>query len=75
LLDRLRRTQCALDACRGGRTIGRQGDGAYQAVSRQLVVRYRVGLAWIDGRAEKGGRVRTALAPPAARPGAPQARS
>jgi len=35
--DRLRRPEAAFDACRGGRTLGRQGDGAYQSVRLQLV--------------------------------------
>jgi hypothetical protein len=30
LLDRLRRPEAALDACRADRTLGRQGDGAQQ---------------------------------------------
>ena len=37
LLDRLRRPQAALEACRAGRTIGWQGAGAHQSVCGQLV--------------------------------------
>jgi hypothetical protein len=56
----------ALDACRAGRTIGRQGDG----LASRCAASSSVGAEWsrvISGRADKGGRVRTALAPPAAR--------
>jgi hypothetical protein len=66
LLDRLRRPEAALDACRAGRTIGRQGDVAYQSVRRQLVWRLRGGLACIciGSRAEEGGRAKTAVRRP-----------
>jgi hypothetical protein len=54
--------------------VGRLGGRgrAHQSVSRRHMGCCQVGLAYRC--AEKGGRVRTALALPAARPGAPTAR-